>query len=112
MDTACALMVGVLVCNAPVAPAPLTLHGTPISNTVNVYSLAAPPIEPAIEADDEDEATRTRTSNLMRVGALVGGAVGCALGAYASRQYNDDAHIFNCLWVAGVGAGLGALAVL
>ena len=109
METACALVVGALLCNAPV---PLTLHGIPISNTVNVYSLAAPSIEPAIEPDDEDDPAQARTSNHMRTGALVGFAVGCALGSYASRQYNDDAHIFNCLWVAGVGAGLGALAVL
>jgi len=36
---------------------------------------------------------------------------GCPIGNYLSRKNNDDAHFFNCLWVAGVGAALGAVAV-
>ena len=28
---------------------------------------------------------------------------------YLSRKNNDDAHFFNCLWVAGVGAAFGAI---
>lgn len=34
---------------------------------------------------------------------------GCTIGNYVSRRYNDDAHAIDRLWVAGVGAGLGAL---
>ena len=108
--TACTVVVGALLCNAPVATARLTLHGTPISNTVNVYRLAAPTVSPTVEPDADQQARR-RTKDFIRIGALVGGAAGCALGAHASRRLNDDAHTFNCLLFAGIGAGLGALAV-
>jgi len=35
--------------------------------------------------------------------------IGCPIGNYLSRKNNDDAHFFNCLWVAGVGAAFGAI---
>lgn len=45
--TCSALLAGALLCNAPVVPAPLTLHGAPISGTVDVYGLAVPAVVPA-----------------------------------------------------------------
>ena len=103
--TCSALLIGVLSCNAPAAvPAPLTLHGTPISGTVDVYRLSAPAVVPAVAPDGEQEPSPARsTKRLLWLGALVGGAIGCTSGAYLSMNKNDDAHAFNCLWVAGVG---------
>ena len=100
-----ALMVGALLCNAPAVPAPITLHGAPISGTVEVYRLAAPAVEP----DDEKESSPERyfPKDRIRRGALIGGVIGCSIGAYLSRGNNDDAHAFNCLWVSGVGALFG-----
>ena len=108
-----ALLAAALLCNAPAVPVPLTLHGAPISSTVEVYRLAAPAVTPVAVSDPEQEpsAPRSRAKGLIWVGALIGGMAGCPIGNYLSRKNNDDAHFFNCLWVAGVGAALGAVAV-
>ncbi len=103
-----ALLVGALLCNAPAVPAPLTLHGAPISGTVDVYRLAAPAVEPGDEQEPSPE--RHFPKDRIRRGALIGGVIGCSIGAYLSRSNNDDAHVFNCLWVSGVGALLGMVA--
>ena len=92
--------------NASVA-APITLHGTPISGAVEVYRLTTPAVTP----DNEQEPTPGQSGSRGRIwrGALIGGVAGCSIGTYRSRRNNDDAHVFNCLWVAGVGAGIGAV---
>ena len=108
-----ALLTGALLCNAPPVPAPLTLHGTPVSGTVDVYRLAAPAVAPVVAPDPEQESSpaRSRAKGLIWIGALIGGMAGCPIGAYLSRRNNDDAHTFNCFLIAAVGAGLGAVAV-
>ena len=106
-STACsALLAAALLCNAPVVPEQITLHGTPISGTVEVYRLAAPAVEP----DDEKESSPERCFNKERVrrGALIGGVLGCSVGAYLSRE-NADGRVFNCLWVSGIGAFFGMI---
>ena len=107
------LLAAALLCNAPAVPAPITLHGAPIFSTVEVYRLAAPAVTPVAASDPEPEpsAARSRAKGLIWVGALIGGMAGCPIGAYLSKHYNDDAHTFNCFLFAGVGAGLGAVAV-
>ena len=97
--------------NTAVAPAPLTLHGTPIPLAVDIYRLAAPAVAPVIAPGPEQDPSPARSSAKGRVwrGALVGSVVGCPVGKYLSRRYNDDAHLINCLWVGGVGAALGAV---
>ena len=110
--TCSALLAAALLCNAPAVPAPLTLHGAPVSGTVRVYRLAAPAVVPAVAPDDEQEPTPERPgASRGRIwrGALVGGVIGCPIGNYLSRKNNDDAHFFNCLWVGGVGAAFGAI---
>ncbi len=88
------------------------MHGAPISGTVDVYRLAAPAVVPAVAPGDEQEPSPERPGaprgRIWR-GALVGGVIGCPIGNYLSRKNNDDAHFFNCLWVAGVGAAFGAI---
>ena len=107
-----ALLAGALLCSAPAVPVPLTLHGAPISGPVDIYSLAAPAVVPAVTPVDEQEPSPERPGaprGRMWRGALVGGVIGCPIGNYLSRKNNDDAHFFNCLWVGGVGAAFGAL---
>ena len=89
--------------------APLTLHGTPISGVTEVYRLAAPAVPPD---EQEPSAAQPRTKGPIRKGALVGGVIGCLTGAVLSKRNNDDAHAFNCLWVAGVGTVAGMVAAV
>jgi len=112
--TCSALLAAALPCNAPTASAPITLHGAPISGTVEVYRLAAPvnlnAAASGTEQDPEPEQSSTRRPILRN--ALIGFAIGCAAGATMSVRGNDDAHVFNCLWVAGVGAVVGMIPFL
>jgi len=104
-----ALLAAALLCNAPVVPAPLTLHGTPISGTVEVYRLAAPAVTPAVTPGGEQEPSQS-SKRLVWRGTLVGALVGGTIGVVLSRINNDDLHP-TCLWFSGIGAGIGAVAV-
>ena len=108
--TCSALLAAALLCNALTGPAPITLHGTPISGTVEVYRLAAPTVAPGAEQDAESE--QPSSERPIRRNALWGAVIGCSAGAVYSKRGNDDAHAFNCLWVAGLGAAFGAIASL
>ena len=110
-----ALTVGALLCSAPGIPSPpLTLHGAPLPSAVDVYHLAAPAIAPAVALGVEQEPppARSRAKGLIWIGALIGGGAGCPIGVHLNRRSgSDDAQTFACFLMAGVGAGIGALAV-
>lgn len=109
-----ALLATALLCNAPTASAPITLHGAPISGTVEVYRVAAPgSLDAAASGTEQDPETKqSSTERPVLRNALIGFAIGCAAGATMSVRGNDDAHVINCLWVAGVGAAVGAIPFL
>lgn len=112
--TCSALLVAALLCNAPAAPAPITLHGAPISGTVEVYRLVTPANLNAVAsgAEQDPDPGQSRTGRPILRNVLIGLSIGCAAGATMSVRGNDDAHVFNCLWVAGVGAAVGAIPFL
>ena len=95
------ILVVVLLAAIPLpAVGQITLHRSPVPTEVDVYRLAAPEIVPAVAPSGEEPA-QSKGKGPVWTGALVGGTAGCVLGATTSRRYNDDAHLFNCLWVAG-----------
>lgn len=113
--TCSALLAAALLCNAPADPVQITLHGAPISGTVEVYRLATPANlnagAPGAEQDPDPGQSRAGGRPILR-NVLIGLSIGCVAGATMSVRGNDDAHVFNCLWVAGVGAAVAAIPFL
>ena len=115
--TACSVLtVGALLCNPPIVPSPLTLHGAPLPSAVDIYRLAAPVAAPVVESvveqDDPQPPARSRAKGFIWIGALIGAGAGCPIGVHLNRRSgSDDAQTFACFFMAGVGTGIGALAV-
>lgn len=77
----------------------ITLNGTPIPTTVDIYLLAPPVVEPeqAAPADADPEP--------IMAGVLIGAVTACTIGALMAGKGGDNDVRGACL----VGAGAGAL---
>ena len=105
---ACSVLATALVCNAPAAPSLLTSHGAPLPRAVEIYRVAAPVVAPVVEPEQQPAPRPTRSKGLIWIGALIGGAAGCTIGGQLGDAGEETRA---CFLTAGIGAGLGALAV-
>ena len=95
------------VTHAPAAPSTLMLHGAPLPNTVDVYRLAEPVVEPFVS--DQEAAPVPRQRRTL-IGTAVGAIGGCLFGVVGNARYGEpDEGARMCGAFALMGAGAGAL---
>lgn len=119
--TSLVLTVALACGSAPAAASELTLHGAPISGTVDVYRLAAPAIESVVEPEqqpppeEEEPSVEEERHALWPIGMMIGGAAGCGIAAglvFGPSGSESDEFPAACGLLAAAGGVAGALVMI